>query len=69
MKRKLVTAIVTLILAGACAVSFSGKGEYEYEVEAGETDSITVLLVEPLPMDSTDENLDDEFDLLDDPDM
>ena len=66
MKRGLIATVVSLLLAGACAIHLSGSGEYEYEVEAGDPDSVVVVLDGFSLTDSLDENADDDFDLLDD---
>lgn len=65
------TIVVILLLVGAiaCAISFTGGGSYEYEYQGGEPDTNYTPPADSLPPDSTDENMDDEFDLLDDGDL
>lgn len=69
MKALIIVVALLLVGALACAISFTGTGDYEYEFQGGEPDTNCTPLTDSLPPDSTDENMDDEFDLLDDGDL
>ena len=75
MRKAFLILLVVLLLSAACVFALSGTGNYAYEVENGEPDSTDAVLevldagdprADPLtdPLDSLDENADDDFDLL-----
>jgi len=65
MKRGFLIVIAVLLLTAACVFALQGSGNYEYQVQNGDPDSLGNPPADSLPPDSTDETLDDEFDLLD----
>ena len=65
MRRRNVIALAVVLLLCGCFYALQGSGDYEYEVYSDDPDSTYTPPADSPPADSTDEVLDDDFDLLD----
>jgi len=63
IKTRIASILLALVLA-ACAYSFTGTAEIGNTILVAQSDSGSTVPTDSIPADSTDENMDDEFDLL-----
>lgn len=66
MRKISLLLILGLLVTASCIFALRGSGNYEYEIESELPDTLDAPTYEVLQVDSLDEGIDDEFDLLDD---
>lgn len=68
MQRGSLIVLAVLLLSAACVFALQGDGNYNYQLQQGDPDSTVDCQSDSLPADSLPEEMDDDFDLLEEED-